>query len=109
MIYGEMRGILEDARDLLGVLFEHGLASAAPISKELEEQQRIFAGAGLSHGEKLLEELRGVLDANRLSTAGNCERAAGLVTELWRYTSSCLYKLDFAQAESESAASKTQA
>ena len=101
MLYQDMRGILEDARDLLGVLFEHGLASAAPIGKELEEQQRIFAGAGLSRGSKLLEELQDALAASRLDATGNCEQVAALVTELWQYTTACLYKLDFAQAQGD--------
>ncbi|MCL2856122.1 MAG: hypothetical protein FWE19_00155 [Oscillospiraceae bacterium] len=101
MPYESMLEILEEARDLLGVLFEHGLASTGPISKELEEQSRTFALAGLEHGGKLLADLAGELTATRLNSAGDYERAVALLTELWRYIAACLYRLDFVWAQSD--------
>jgi len=105
VLYENMRGILEDARDLLGVLFEHGLASATYMSsKELDEIQRLFANAGLAHGSQRLAALAGALAANRLNATGSYERSTALITELWQYTSACLYRLDFAQVQGDYAA-----
>jgi len=104
MLYENMRGILEEARGLLGDLFERGLTNAAPIGKELEEHSRAFESAGLGHGGKLLAGLAEELTAARLNSAGEHERVAALLTELWRYTAACLYRLDFVQAQNELAA-----
>jgi len=98
MIYENMREILEDARELLGVLFEHGLTNAALISDELRKHRDTFDLAGLKRGGELLADLADELNAARLSADNDSEKAAALLCELWRYIAACLYRLDFAQA-----------
>jgi len=98
MIYENMREILEDARELLGALFEHGLTNAAAISDELCGHREAFDGVGLNRGGELLADLADELAATRLSANNNSEKSAALLIESWRYIAACLYRLDFVQA-----------
>jgi len=100
MIYENMREILEDTRELLGVLFEHGLTNAAAISDELRRYRDIFDQAGLKRGGELLADLADELNTTRLSANNNSEKAAALLAKSWRYIAACLYRLDFVQAGS---------
>lgn len=104
MSHESMRALLEEGRQELGVLFEHGLAQGGMQEQAFRELEARMEESGLAKGAALAQGLAGELAASRLDAAWKPEAAAALYADLWRYLGLCLRRLEFLEAKARIAA-----
>lgn len=104
MMYREMRALLEEIRQELGILFEHGLSQGGMQEQTLRKLGEEMEESGLAKGAELCARLAGELAASRLDAAWKPAPTARLYAKLWRYTGLCLRRLEFLEAKARIAA-----
>lgn len=99
MEFSYLRVVLEDLRLELGVVFEHGLAHAERQETALRACAGRLTESGMEMGAGMINALCDQLSRSRLDAHWLPEQAATQFAHIWKYTSLCLRRLEFLEAE----------
>jgi len=96
--YSYLRALLDDARNLLGGVFEQGLSNCGRLEQDCGALALRLKEAGLEHGARLFDGLAAQFADSRFHRDWESGDAVVLFSQSWRYLAACLDRLDFLEA-----------